>query len=216
MRTETVFRQCVRKACMFRFPGPDGDVFPCPKCGSSTNVVALLPIHDLDVIQSSPDRVNDLYLEAGLDNIRSILNVGSIFRTADGVGIEHIHLFGICPSPGHPQMKKTALGADRMIPWTQHWDGLHAVREKKKEGFVVWSLEKNRNSANLFSTSLPEHGNKLILIVGNENNGIDPGILAESDQVVHLPMVGGKESLNVANAFAIATYWLKFGITPGA
>ncbi len=216
MRTETVFRQCVRKACMFRFPGPDGDAFPCPKCGSATNVVALLPIHDLDSIQSSPDRVNDLCLEAGLDNIRSILNVGSIFRTADGVGIQHVHLFGISPSPAHPQMKKTALGADQMIPWTQHWDGLSAVREKKKEGFVVWSLEKNRISVNLFSTSLPDHGNKMILIVGNENNGIDPGILAESDQVVHLPMAGSKESLNVANAFAIATYWLKFGIATGA
>ena len=215
MRSETVFRQCVRKACMFRFPAPDGDDFPCPKCGSATNVVALIPHHEVDPDVIHTDRMNELVLEAGLDNIRSVLNIGSIFRTADGVGMQHIHLYGICPSPAHPHMKKTALGADQMIPWTQHWDGLRAVREKKKEGFCVWALEKNRTSTNLFVTPLPEHGRKLLLIVGNENNGIDPGILMESEQVVHLPMVGIKESLNVANAFAIAVYWLRFGNPTG-
>jgi tRNA G18 (ribose-2'-O)-methylase SpoU len=210
MKTETVIRQCVRKACMFRFPGPDGEAFPCPKCGASTTVVALLPKTDTEGFRHSTDTMSDLVLDAGLDNIRSVLNVGSIFRTADGVGIHHIHLFGITPSPAHPTMRKTALGADETLPWTQHWDGLQAVRELKKEGFAIWSLEKNHDSQNLFTTPLPEHSRKILIVAGNENSGVDPGILAESDQIIHLPMIGKKESLNVANAFAIAAYWLRF------
>jgi len=211
MKFETVFRQCVRKACMFRFPGPDGEHFPCPKCGAATTVVALLPRLEPAIDSNHQDDTNELVLEAGLDNIRSILNVGSIFRTSDGVGIKHLHLFGITSSPNHPNMKKTALGADDALPWSQHWDGLSAVREMKKAGTLIWSLEKNHDSQNLFTTPHPDHACKLLLVVGNENSGIDPGILAESDQIVHLPMTGRKESLNVSNAFAVAAYWLKFG-----
>ena len=214
MKTETVFRQCVRKACMFRFPGPDGETFNCPKCGASTTVVALIPQYDQ--IRGAEEALsNGLHLEAGLDNLRSILNVGSIFRTADAVGITHLHLFGMTPTPVHPRMQKTALGAESFLPWTQHWDGLAAVRELKKDGFFILALEKTRDSQNLFTFPPLAESQKIHLIVGNENSGTDPGILAESDQILHLPMVGNKESLNVANAFSAAVYWLRFGMSSG-
>lgn len=210
MKSNTVFRQCVRKACMFRFPGPDGEVFACPKCGAGTTVVALFSHHDQQ--DSIPEEYKSRTIEAGLDNLRSILNVGSIFRTADAVGIRHVHLFGITPSPVHPRMQKTALGADDFLPWTQHWDGLAAVRELKNQGYLVAALERTRESHNFFNYSLPADNKKILLIAGNENSGVDPGILAESDFVLHLPMLGSKESLNVANAFAVAAYWFRFNI----
>lgn len=209
MKSNTVIRQCVRKACMFRFPGPDGEVFACPKCGAGTTVVALFPNHESQEIFSEDNQ--SLILEAGLDNLRSILNVGSIFRTADAVGIRHIHLFGISPTPIHPRMQKTALGAEDYLPWTQHWDGLAAVRELKKDGYLIAALEKTRESQNLFTYSLPSDKKKVLLVSGNENTGVDPGILAESDCILHLPMLGNKESLNVANAFSVAAYWFRFG-----
>jgi len=208
MTSNTVFRQCIRKACMFRFPGPDGEFFACPKCGAGTTVVALFSHHDQqDII---PEEYRTRTIEAGLDNLRSILNVGSIFRTADAVGIRHIHLFGITPSPIHPRMQKTSLGAEDILPWTQHWDGLAAVRELKSQGYLIAALEKTRESQNLFDFSLPAEYKKILLIAGNENTGIDPGILAESNYILHLPMLGSKESLNVANAFAVAAYWFRF------
>lgn len=210
MKSNTVFRQCVRKACMFRFPGPDGEVFACPKCGAGTTVVALFSHYDQQ--DSIPEEYKSRTIEAGLDNLRSILNVGSIFRTADAVGIRHVHLFGITPSPVHPRMQKTALGADDFLPWTQHWDGLAAVRELKNQGYLVAALERTRESQNFFNYSLPADNKKILLIAGNENSGVDPGILAESDFVLHLPMLGSKESLNVANAFAVAAYWFRFNI----
>jgi 23S rRNA (guanosine2251-2'-O)-methyltransferase len=210
--TNTVMRQCVRKACAFRFPGPDGPTFPCPKCGAATSVVALMLEYNQMASEKPHTDPNAVQIEAGLDNLRSALNVGSIFRTSDGAGINHIHLFGICPPPTHPQIKKTALGADQNIPWTQHWDGLAAVRTLKQAGYSIWSLERNHDSLDIFS--LPPDGklNKILLVVGNENTGIDPGILAESDRTIHIPMQGNKESLNVASAYAIAVYWLKFGL----
>lgn len=208
---DTVIRQCVRKACSFRFPGPDGETFNCPKCGAATTVVALIPtnINGSSIVKTDEP---SFLLEAGLDNLRSALNVGSIFRTSDGAGIRHIHLFGISPPPTHARIKKTALGADQTIPWTQHWDGLAAVRLLKKSGYTIWSLESSHESTNLFSLPPISDPRKILLIVGNENSGVDPGILAESDQILHIPMVGNKESLNVANAYAIAVYWIKFGL----
>jgi 23S rRNA (guanosine2251-2'-O)-methyltransferase len=205
----TVARQCVRKACSFRFPGPDRDDFACPKCGSPTKIARpyLEPFHEIRTATGS----SVLRLEIGLDNLRSALNVGSVFRTSDGAGVQHIHLFGICPPPTHPEVRKTALGADETIPWSQHWDGVEAIRNFKTEGTIVWSLEKSSQSVDLFSIPNPSENQKMILILGNENSGVDPGILELSDQVVHLPMLGLKESLNVSNAFAIAVYWIRFG-----
>lgn len=207
--TYGVMRQCTRRACNFRFPGPNIVSFPCPKCGAATTAVATTYITEKTLLR---DPGSPRHVEVALDNLRSAYNVGSIFRTSDGAGVAAIHLFGISPPPTQPQVAKTALGSDISIPWVQHWDGLSAIRTKKDEGYLIWSLEKHISSVDLFSTAdLPLNRN-LLLVVGNEKSGVDPDILAESDCIVHLPMAGHKESLNVASAFAIAIYTIMFGL----
>lgn len=205
---DSVIRQCVRKACGFRFPGPDADTFPCPKCNSATMIVRRIPPQPA----SPPEVDGGLQIEAALDNIRSALNVGSILRSSDGAGVRAVHLFGICPSPAQSQVQKTALGADESIPWQQHWDGLEAVRQMKADGYRIWALEKTAASTNLFDLRQSDAGQKILLVVGNEVSGVDPDILQECERVLHIPMMGNKESLNVSNAYAIAIYWLRFGV----
>jgi len=203
-----VMRQCVRLACAFRFPGPDKLEFPCPKCGSATNITDHIP--NLSPVRTNRPLGQYPHLEIGLDNLRSVFNVGSIFRTADATGIEHVHLFGTSPTPTHPKMDKTALGAELVIPWTQYWDGVSAVNEIKHRGLEIWCLEYSPESKNLFTLPSPDLNKPHLLIVGNENNGIDPKIMALANHTVYLPMMGEKESLNVASAFAVAAYWFIF------
>jgi len=203
-----VMRQCVRPACSFRFPGPDSELLACPKCGSTTNITDFVlnehPVREYLIQDFLP------HLEVGLDNLRSVLNVGSIFRTSDGAGIKHIHLFGTSPPPTHPKMDKTALGASDHIPWSQYWDGASTVKELISDGVQVWCLEYTPKSTELFQMPLPTLDTHHLLIVGNENNGIDPQILDQAHHIVHLPMLGHKESLNVACAFTVAVYWFQF------
>lgn len=96
------------------------------------------------------------------------------------------------------------------MPWLQHWNGLTAIQQLKSQGYQIISLEYNSSSVPLFS--LGSFTSPVVLVAGNENYGIDPDILAESHQIVHLPMSGLKESLNVAIAFSIAAYWLRYGV----
>jgi tRNA G18 (ribose-2'-O)-methylase SpoU len=146
-----------------------------------------------------------------LDNLRSTYNVGSLFRTADGVGVEQIHLCGITPTPGHPKVAKTALGAETRVGWRYYRNALQAAAELKAAGVQLWALEIHPQARSLFEMR-PLQDHALALIIGNEVAGIDPGLLAASDQIVQLPMLGHKRSLNVASAGAIALYQLRFGI----
>ena len=148
-----------------------------------------------------------MYLATFLDNIRSIYNVGSIFRTADGAGVGHIYLGGYTATPEHPRLAKTALGAEESVAWSKHWDSLVALRALKAEGFHLWGLEGTSSSTPLFQAA-PAGDQRHLLIVGNEIQGVQPEILALCDDVVHIPMRGVKESLNVAFAFGVAAYGL--------
>jgi 23S rRNA (guanosine2251-2'-O)-methyltransferase len=208
--SQIIIRQCVRKACSFRFPVSEDfqGAEICPKCGTNTTIVAKYPQFNSKLNNSDS---TGLHIEAFLDNLRSVFNVGSIFRSADGCGVKCIHLGGITPSPSHPRMAKTALGADDHIHWEQHWDGLEAVKQMKNRNFHIIGLEYTEASTSIFEKQF-SGTNPYMLVVGNENYGIDPGILAECDLVVHIPMTGIKESLNVAIAFSIAAYWMAFGV----
>lgn len=207
---KAVIRQCVRKACSFRFPVNQELISAekCPKCGAQTSIVARYPINDY---RNDRPSESSSPVEAYLDNLRSVFNVGSIFRSADGCGISRIHLGGITPSPAHPHMKKTALGADSTIAWEQHWDGVETVSQLKDNGYHVIGLEYTDHSTPVFDLKIPL-GQTTLLVVGNENYGIDPGILEQCHQIVHIPMSGMKESLNVAIAFSIAAYWMTYGL----
>lgn len=137
------------------------------------------------------------------DNIRSLENIGSIFRTADALGVAKIYLCGICGTPPNPKISKTALGAEKNIPWEYTKQTGRLIDKLKKQGIEVAALEQDKNSID-YAKYRPKF--PIALIVGNEVKGISPKILKKCDKVIELPMVGKKESLNVSVAFGIAGY----------
>ena len=173
-----------------------------------------------------------------LHNIRSLHNVGSIFRTADAAGVETLYLCGITGTPPRKEIAKVALGAEQHVPWEYVRRTSDAIKKLKKEGVCIIALEKTRNSIDyrlvvplLFKegqggvmgrTRTPSNspsrrygrdrlkrGSKNVaLLVGNEVEGLPPALLKHADTTIHIPMRGTKESLNVSVAFGIATYSL--------
>ena len=142
-----------------------------------------------------------------LDNIRSRENVGSIFRTADAVGISKIYLCGITPRPPHPKISKTALQAETYVPWEYYAQTWQVLRKLKVESvkLKVIGLEQTRNSTDIFKFK-PKF--PLVLVLGNEVRGLSPRILKYCDKKISIPMYGKKESLNVAVAVGVALYQL--------
>lgn len=139
------------------------------------------------------------------DNIRSLQNIGSIFRTADALGVDKIYLGGICGCPPNHKIAKTALGAEKNIPWEHHWQIWRLIDKLKQEGIKIIALEQSNQSIDYrkFKPEFP-----LALVVGNELKGISPGVLKRANQIIELPMLGNKESLNVAVSFGIVGYYL--------
>ncbi|OQA37134.1 MAG: tRNA (guanosine(18)-2'-O)-methyltransferase [Parcubacteria group bacterium ADurb.Bin326] len=137
------------------------------------------------------------------DSIRSLYNVGSIFRTSDALGVKKIYLCGITGTPEQKGVLKVSLGAENSVPWEHCKNAWQLIDKLKKRGFKAVSLELTKNSKNvkLFKPKFP-----LVLIVGNEVDGVSQSLLKRSDAVVHIPMKGIKESLNVSVAFGIAAY----------
>jgi len=138
-----------------------------------------------------------------VDNVRSLWNVGSIFRTADACGVERLVLTGITACPPRPEIAKTALGAELAVPWRYRADPASAVAELAAAGRVPVALESGDGSVPLDSFDWPE---RPCLIVGNEVAGVSPSVLHECVRRVSIPMRGVKGSLNVAVAFGIAAH----------
>jgi len=195
-------RQCTNPSCRLRFPMPLG-ARPgerCPRCGEQTVAVAEV---SAPTEGSEPrEAIQRIPLVALLDNVRSILNVGSIFRSADGAGFQGVHLCGITPTPENPKLAKTALGAEQGLAWHYYSNGVEAVERLGSDGFTIWALEEHPQAESLFAVALPQQ--PLALVVGNEVTGVDPGILQRCDKIVAIPMQGVKRSLNVATAFGVA------------
>jgi len=137
------------------------------------------------------------------DNIRSLENIGSIFRTADALSVDKIFLCGICGKPPHQKISKTALGAEKWIDWEHCGKTWQVVDRLKKENILIVVLEQRKNTL-LYTKFKPKF--PLALIIGNEVKGVSPSILKRADKIISLPMSGKKESLNVAVAFGIAGY----------
>jgi len=152
----------------------------------------------------SPLNQPSLHLEALLDNIRSAWNVGSIFRTADGFGLKHLHLCGITPTPDSEAVRKTSLGAEETVSWTYHKNAVVAAQALKSEGYSLFAMEEDNRSISIQSAKQKTENEKFVLIAGNEITGVDPDLLSLCDQVFFIPMRGDKRSFNVAVAFAIA------------
>ena len=159
---------------------------------------------------SGPKETNDCHVELFLDNIRSAFNVGSILRTAEGAGVKKIYLAGITPTPDHPSVLKTSLGAEKNISWEKDLNSVRLAINLVKGGKEIWALERVGQSislATLRGECLPDK-KRVVLVVGNEVTGIDPGILEVSTKIIHIPMHGEKISLNVATAAGIALFGL--------
>lgn len=141
------------------------------------------------------------------DNVRSMHNIGSIFRTADAFLIKEIVLGGISGTPPHPEITKTALGAEDSVSWRHVEDTYKEVEILKKEGWKISVLEQAHNSVplNEFNRKKDE---KLVLVVGNEVFGVDQKIVDIADYILEIPQYGVKHSLNVSVSAGIALFQL--------
>lgn len=142
-----------------------------------------------------------------LDSVRSMMNVGSIFRTADAFRAEEVILCGITGVPPHREIHKTALGAEDSVKWTYHKDALETLLDMQKDGWKVCVLEQVHHSIPLDEFS-PAEDERYVLVVGNEVEGVDQRIVDIADYVLEIPQEGVKHSLNVAVSGGIAIYHL--------
>lgn len=146
-----------------------------------------------------------------LDNVRSAHNVGSIFRTADGAGVEKIFLIGVTPCPidrfgrKQPEIMKTSLGAAETVPWEYKSDAeaLELIRQLQSGDVTVVAIEQTPSSVSLDQFQVP---NKVAYVFGNEIDGVQPALIDASDKVVEIAMKGKKESLNVSVTTGIVLF----------
>ena len=200
--------QCESVACGFRFPVTEARLagLDCPLCGAAAVACDPLP----SSYQPQDGVKTAVSLSLLLDNIRSLYNVGSIMRIADGAGVRHLYLGGITATPAHPKLKKTALGAETAVSWSHHNNGLETAVSLQKQGMQLWALESTAVSIPIFSALPAPTDSPILLVVGNEVAGVDPAILEQCDRIIHLPMRGRKTSLNVATALSAAAYLLLY------
>lgn len=143
----------------------------------------------------------DFYIIA--HNIRSLYNIGTMFRTADGLGANRLFLTGYSGRPPRKEISKVALGAEESVSWQYYKSLTYLLNKLKKQGVYIVALETSGQAINYldFKPNFP-----LALIVGNEVRGISKATLEKVDQIIYLPMDGIKESLNVGVAMAVAAY----------
>ena len=132
-----------------------------------------------------------------LDNIRSMSNIGSIFRTSDAFKVESIHLCGITSKPPHREIRKTALGATESVAWQYFTNTMDSIQELKKNGYQIISIEQVKNST-MLQDYQPNSNQKIALVVGNEVNGVEQEVIDASDLCLEIPQYGTKHSLNVS------------------
>jgi len=140
-----------------------------------------------------------------LDNVRSLNNVGSAFRTADAFRIEKIFLCGITGTPPHRDIQKTALGATESVDWEYCLNTSEAIEKLKASNYRLCALEQVENSVKLNDFS-PEKGKKYALIFGNEVFGVEEEVLKACHQVLEIPQLGTKHSLNISVSLGIAVW----------
>ena len=225
--------RCPNPQCLYLFAIDTDSVVHCPSCSQIMTPRPLSVLKQIDRLQAlakgnvaqiekdNPpqtkiDSPTNRYTYSGLlEDIRSLWNVGSMFRTADGSGISHLYLCGITGCPPRSEIAKTSLGAEANITWDYHSGALSILPKLRQEQTFVLGLEYAqglsyvKNSVPL-GEAIAEHSIKtpVCIVVGNEVNGLSAETLSVCDLICHLPMRGIKESLNVAVAFGVAAYLL--------
>ena len=140
-----------------------------------------------------------------LDDVRSEMNVGSVFRTADAFVVEHIALCGITATPPKHEIHKTALGAEDSVAWSYHKTALEAVQQLRNQGYTICSIEQVHGSVSLEEFTI-EQGKKYALVLGNEVKGVSQAVVDASDCCIEIPQHGTKHSLNIACSAAIVMW----------
>lgn len=144
-----------------------------------------------------------------LDNIRSVHNVGSLFRTCEGAGVSKLYLCGVTPSPKdrfgriRTDIAKVALGTENLVPWEEVSDTATAILKLKQEGFVIVAIEQDARSKD-FKTFVAKE--KTAFVFGEETKGLSKEILDMCDEILEIPMLGEKESLNVSVSAGIILF----------
>lgn len=199
---------CTAADCRLRFPVTTGQrADTCPMCGADL-------AHDEPhgSFESAPSMAATTTVAGLLDNVRSVANVGAMLRTADAAGLAHVDLVGITAPGDHPDIDKTALGAQHAVRWTHHRHGPRRVARLAADGWQVWALEATPHCRPLSRVvdelSVASPRPRIVLVAGHEVAGVDPSLLAVADRHVSIPMRGTKASLNVATAFGIAAWAL--------
>lgn len=144
-----------------------------------------------------------------LDNVRSLNNIGSVFRTADAFLIEAVYLCGITGSPPHREIEKTALGATESVSWKHFKTSLEAISELRKLDYNIYSIEQVEKSIHL-NDFLPGTNRKIALVFGNEVSGVDQSVVDVCDGCIEIPQLGTKHSFNIAVSAGIVLwdlYW---------
>ena len=216
--------RCPNPECKHVFEVADdraGKNGPCPVCGqviTFRSLDVLLAIERQHAQMQERPKAMDANAQpqysAVLEDIRSLWNVGSMFRTADGAGFSQLYLCGITGTPPNKALAKTSLGAEEHVSWEHCNHALEIIPRLKLGGVQILALERTETSVDL-DLALEEKRVRtpICLIVGNEVAGVSAETLARADLTCHLPMHGHKVSLNVAVAFGIAAYRIRHRVT---
>ena len=140
-----------------------------------------------------------------LDNVRSMHNIGSIFRTSDGFAVEQVCLCGITAQPPHREIEKTALGATQSVNWTYFETPLQAVEQLRLDGYQIIAVEQAKNSIMLNEFN-PDTTKKYALIFGNEVNGVSDEVMQNIDACIEIPQFGTKHSFNIVVSAGIVLW----------
>ncbi|TXB66952.1 RNA methyltransferase [Vicingus serpentipes] len=143
-----------------------------------------------------------------LDNIRSLNNIGSVFRTADSFLLEAIYLCGITAQPPHRDIQKTALGATESVTWKYFESTTKAIEDLKQENYKIASIEQTENSVMLNKYTVNKN-EKLAIVFGNEVKGVEQEVINNSDVVIEIPQYGTKHSLNISVSAGIVIWELQ-------
>ena len=140
-----------------------------------------------------------------LDDVRSMYNIGSVFRTCDTFRVEAVYLCGICQTPPSTEIHKTALGAEDSVSWQYFKTAEEAVQQLRKNGYTVFSVEQVEHSTKLQSF-VPQRARKYAIVLGNEVKGVHQEVVDASDGCLEIPQLGTKHSMNVSVTAGIVIY----------
>jgi len=210
---EWEIRLCKNSECGLRYPAEKGHPtgLRCPICLGETKEVLTFSAKEESERQQLPTR--PIPISGLLDNIRSTWNVGSIFRTSEGLGAKHLYLTGITSTPDTADLGKTALGAEQSVTWSFHRNAVTLVKQLAEEGYLLWALETNSRARpasqmeKILDSARRSKG--IILIMGSEKAGVDPGLLEQCHETLFIPMYGIKNSFNVSVAYGIALGFIR-------